>query len=721
MVYSYFLATSTASSMRRLAGSSSSSIGVFVEAFAVQTHTLQRGTLRNECSSSFSTNHHSFKERSLVSSSATVMSMSSASPSATTTKTKSNQQIIIPRPKKVPPPSSGATTLLVDNPPPLLNLHTITQEEIQELVVSWGYPKFRGKQIYGWIREKGVTNPNEMINLPKALRQTIVQFTSRNRLDGTGNDDQDGPRDPDCGGGALQLAYEAISKDGTRKRAYELRDGQLIESVLMGPYKDGRYTACISSQAGCAMGCVFCATGQMGFARQLSSDEIFEQVSRFASDLKRENDASKRLSNIVFMGMGEPLANYRNVVNAVNRINSELGIGARKITVSTVGVVPSIKRLYSENTEMPQVRLAVSLHCANDEERTKLLPANARYGGLSELMTTLREYIDTTGRRVTLEWALISHQNDGLDTARQLGNLVRKHKLRRDMVHVNVIPLNPTEGFEGAKPSSAKRVNAFCDCLKNDFGIAATPRVRRGIDIDAGCGQLKAKVQKKEEQRKRKERELLPGEQPKMEEAGLSDFIPEQQPPPITGVYHDDGDDDDDDDNDDDSDDADKVETKSSQSQHPPIETQPQIVEFTLAENAVDFELDEFENPEYGSDSQDMSEALRLVSLVEQGVFASSSPSVTTKAVTSRPKKALANDETMPIKGPTTSIVDEDAVRKAKKQRKKLLRNLKQIKKLKQLHANGEIVAYSREQLDKIAREEAWMNEVEDLEHNLKS
>lgn len=677
MVCCYFLATTASSSMRRMVGSRPASLGFFVEAFVTQKHTA-----------------NSNKGRSFVSSSswspAKVLFSTSSSSSATEKKQR------IPRPTKFQP-TAGVPA---DNPPPLLNLHTITLDELQELVVSWGYPKFRGKQIYGWIRDKGVTNPNDMKNIPKGLRQTIVQFTSRN-TGGTGDvDDSSSPLDPDAGGGALSLAFEAISKDGTRKRAYELRDGQLIESVLMGPYEDGRYTACISSQAGCAMGCVFCATGQMGFARQLSSDEIFEQVSRFSSELKRENDASKRLSNIVFMGMGEPLANYRNVVDAVNRINSELGIGARKITVSTVGVVPSIKKLYSETTQMPQVRLAVSLHCANDDERTKLLPANARYGGLTELMTTLREYIDTTGRRVTLEWALIAHQNDGIDTARQLGNLVRKHKLRRDMVHVNVIPLNPTEGFVGAKPSNVKRVNAFCECLKNDFGITATPRVRRGIDIDAGCGQLKAKIQKKEEQKKRKEQLLLEDQQ--QQAATLSDFLHETQQAPVVGVYEDDGD-------------------EEEETNNTPTAIEPQlqqIVEFTLAENAVDFEFDDFENPEYEQDSHDMSEALRLVSLVEQGAFTSQPPSA--KPAQSKPQAALDDDD-KPVKGPTTTIVDEDAVRKAKKKRKKLLRNLKQIKKLKELYSNGEIAAFSREQLEKIAKEEDWRNEVEDLEHNLKS
>ncbi|MGK3757007.1 MAG: 23S rRNA (adenine2503-C2)-methyltransferase, partial [Bacillariaceae sp.] len=398
---------------------------------------------------------------------------------------------------------------------PLLNLHTITYQELETLILSWGYPKFRSKQIYyDWIRSKGITNPNDMINIPKSLRSTLIEFTSLPSASSSDNNDEDNYNDNDnedniessktydnFGGGSLQLEYEAISKDGTRKRAYRLRDNQLIESVLMGPYNDGRYTACISSQAGCAMGCIFCATGQMGFARQLTSNEIYEQVSRFCTELKKEsikeNNTSKRLSNIVFMGMGEPLANYKNVVQSINRINIELGIGARKITVSTVGVVPNIRKLFTDDTDMPQVRLAVSLHCANDEERSKLLPANDRYGGLHELMTCLRDYIDKTGRRITLEWALIANQNDNIETAKELGNLILKYGLRKDMVHVNVIPLNPTDGFENGKPSNIKAVNAFCNCLYNEFSITATPRVRRGIDIDAGCGQLKAKIQKK--------------------------------------------------------------------------------------------------------------------------------------------------------------------------------------------------------------------------------
>jgi 23S rRNA (adenine2503-C2)-methyltransferase len=266
-------------------------------------------------------------------------------------------------------------------PPLKVNLLTIHEEELQTLLQSWKQPKYRAKQIIDWVKEKGVSDFDDMNNLPKTLRNLLKDNTTI---------------------GTLKLDLEMVSKDGTRKRAYRLHDGQLIESVLM-PYEDGRNTACISSQAGCAMACSFCATGQMGFARQLSPDEIYEQVARFSSELRAEN---KRLSNVVMMGMGEPLANYRNVIDAIKRMNTDLGIGARKITVSTVGIVPNIKKLIEEDI---QVRLAVSLHCASEDERSALLPANKRYGGLDTLMETVKEYIDRTNRRVTFEWALIEN------------------------------------------------------------------------------------------------------------------------------------------------------------------------------------------------------------------------------------------------------------------------------------------------------------------------
>ena len=380
----------------------------------------------------------------------------------------------------------------------MVNLHTIPLDELETILTSWGHPKYRAKQVYQWIHTQGVTDVTQMKNIPKTLQQQLLEHATP---------------------GHLELAAEQVSaKDGTVKRAYKLHDGALIESVLMGPYQDGRYTACISSQAGCAQGCIFCATGQMGFTRQLTPDEIFEQVSRFASELAQEekeqqrqskrdgnsqtqqHGRSKRLSNIVFMGMGEPLANYKNVVKAIRRIQSELGIGYRRITVSTVGIVPNIDKLAHD---LPQVRLAVSLHCATDEERTALLPANRRYGGLDNLMSTLQNYVKTVGKRVTLEWALIEGENDTPETAHSLGKLIRKWLPSRGkenhMVHVNVIPLNPTGGFGEGKPSSRQRVRAFCDILQDKYGVSCTPRVRRGIDIDAGCGQLTTQVMQEED------------------------------------------------------------------------------------------------------------------------------------------------------------------------------------------------------------------------------
>jgi 23S rRNA (adenine2503-C2)-methyltransferase len=527
----------------------------------------------------------------------------------------------------------------------MINLLTIEKEELEQHISSWGYPKYRADQILKWVRS-GVTEIDDMTNLPKELREHLMQYTRT---------------------GALELHTELISKDGTRKRAYRLWDGQLIESVLM-PYDDGRYTACISSQAGCAMGCVFCATGQMGFARQLTPEEIFEQVARFDSELAARDE---RLSNIVFMGMGEPLANYRNVVKAVNRITSDLGIGARKITISTVGVAPNIRKLMVDE-EMPQVRLAVSLHSATDEERTKLLPANGRYGGLDELMMALKEYIETTNRRITLEWALIQDQNDNPETARQLGNLVKRFNIRRDMIHVNVIPLNPTGGF-GGSPSGRAQVNEFCKILEQDFGIACTPRVRRGIDIDAGCGQLKAKLQRKEERADPEDIE----KSFEKEQLELTDFMQvRSNAAPLFGVYGDDA--------------EDSQAAKSSQ-ENP-------IVEFAIDAEAIDFESDDYEDPEFSTEWE-LQEAQRLINIV------------------------LASLEKPPIRNmdqlsKTTSIVDEDSLHDAKRRRKKLLKNLKAIENLRKREREG--LELNEEQQAKIAREGEWKSELESVEHNLK-
>jgi 23S rRNA (adenine2503-C2)-methyltransferase len=245
-------------------------------------------------------------------------------------------------------------------------------------------------------------------------------------------------------------------------------------------YDDDRRTACISTQAGCAMGCIFCATGQMGFARHLSAVEIFEQAMQYARILAAEGD---RLSNVVLMGMGEPFHNYDESLLAIRRLMSDLGIGARHITVSTVGMVPQIRRFAEEGL---QVKLAISLHAATDDERGSLLPVNRRWP-LNELMDACRYYVEKTSRRVTFEWALISGETDTSEQAHALGKL-----LKGMLCHVNTIPLNPTSGFEGG-PSETAAANAFLAILAQ-YGVSATVRVRRGIDIDAGCGQLKASV-----------------------------------------------------------------------------------------------------------------------------------------------------------------------------------------------------------------------------------
>jgi 23S rRNA (adenine2503-C2)-methyltransferase len=310
-----------------------------------------------------------------------------------------------------------------------VNFYGSSKEDLTTLLTSWGQPSYRVKQINEWVFDKGVTDFDKMTGLPLDLRAKLKAFYNV---------------------GSLKLVSEQVSKDGTKKRAYELRDGQIIESVLM-PYEDGRRTACISSQAGCGMGCVFCATGQMGFSRQLSSAEIFEQAQIFSTELKRKN---QRLSNIVFMGMGEPLANYDNVLATVRRLNTDLGIGARHITISTVGLAPRIRKLADEGI---QVSLAVSLHQATDAKRSALMPVNKRYP-IPELLEACRYYIDKTNRRISFEWALIRGDTDTEETAHELGRL-----LKGMLCHVNVIPLNPTANF-GGKPTSKVRFMLYISC-----------------------------------------------------------------------------------------------------------------------------------------------------------------------------------------------------------------------------------------------------------------
>jgi len=344
-------------------------------------------------------------------------------------------------------------------------IYDFSFDELSALLSVWGLPGYRARQLWEWLYVRKATDFAQMTSLPADLRTRLAdEFVM----------------------GRLEQAAEMLSSDGqTVKRLLRLPDGQMIESVLM-EYDDERRTACISTQAGCAMGCVFCATGQMGFARHLTAGEIVEQALIFARQLETQGE---RLSNIVLMGMGEPFHNYDNTIEAIRRLNDPhgLNIGQRHITVSTVGLVPAIQQFAEEGL---QVKLAISLHAATDDERGKLLPINRRWP-LRDLMDAVGDYIQQTGRRVTFEWALIAGENDTPEQAERLGKLLEGVK-----AHVNLIPLNPTQNYAG-RPSDPARVAAFQRVLTR-YGVPSTVRVRRGIDIQAGCGQLKAEVQRRQ-------------------------------------------------------------------------------------------------------------------------------------------------------------------------------------------------------------------------------
>jgi len=280
-------------------------------------------------------------------------------------------------------------------------------------------------------------------------------------------------------GTALKLVVRQASANGdTVKYLWELRDGARIETVLM-IYPE-RVTVCISSQAGCAMACEFCATGQAGFSRHLSTGEIIEQVVRAGREARA---MGRRLANVVYMGMGEPLANERAVWPSIERLHGAIGLSARHITVSTVGIVPGIRRLAERS--LP-VNLAVSLHAANDELRDRLVPINTRYP-LADLIDACRYYLGVKHRRVSFEWAMIADVNDRPSDAAELARWCRR---LRPAAHVNLIPLNPTPGTPMIGSSAAK-VEAFRAMLES-LGVNVTVRRNRGTDIDAACGQLAA-------------------------------------------------------------------------------------------------------------------------------------------------------------------------------------------------------------------------------------
>jgi len=337
------------------------------------------------------------------------------------------------------------------------NLYDLDLEELTALVQSLGQPAYRARQLWNWSYVQYAAGFDDMTSLPRDFRERLAEVATMQ---------------------PFRMVSEQLSSDGqTRKVLFSLPDGNLIETVRMS--YERRRTLCISTQAGCAMGCVFCATGQMGFFRNLNVGEIVAQVIYFARELAAEG---QRVTNIVMMGMGEPLHNYTRTMAAVDRLTDPAGfnLGARKITISTVGLVPAIRRYADEQRQTP---LAVSLHAATDEERNRLIPISRRWP-LSELMEACRYYIDKTGRRLTFEWALIHGENDTPEQAHKLGEL-----LQGMLCHVNLIPLNPTAGYAGG-PSSRERVAAFQDILAQ-YGVSSTVRVRRGIDIQAGCGQLR--------------------------------------------------------------------------------------------------------------------------------------------------------------------------------------------------------------------------------------
>lgn len=330
-----------------------------------------------------------------------------------------------------------------------------------------GVPTYRIRQIQEWIYKKYARSFEEMTNLPRALRDSLAAKATLT---------------------PLQPVTQRVSKAGdTQKVLFQMPDGETVEAVLM--LYDRRRTLCISSQAGCAMGCTFCATALGGLRRNLTAGEIVAQVLFFARYLSEAGEGPKMrvkrpttVTNIVLMGMGEPMHNYDNVWTAIRRLTAAdgFGLGARHITLSTVGLIPMIDRMSDEGL---QVNLAVSLHAPNNPLRSKLVPLSRRYP-VDDLLASVRRYIAKTNRRVTFEYALMRGTNDSPALAEDLAD-----KLRGILCHVNLIPLNPIPD-SSFQPTSDRDTQRFAEILQKG-GISATVRIRRGIEIDAGCGQLR--------------------------------------------------------------------------------------------------------------------------------------------------------------------------------------------------------------------------------------
>lgn len=347
---------------------------------------------------------------------------------------------------------TGAAT-----PDPRRLLLDLTRTQLIEWLDGQGYPSFRADQIRRWIFGKRVNDFEAMHDVPAALRKSLADNF---RLF------------------ASEIARHQVSTDRTEKLLLQLADGEYTECVLMR--EDDRRTVCISTQVGCAMGCVFCASGLLGVKRNLSIGEILDQFLR----LDRLMTGEDRITNVVVMGMGEPLANLKALLPALESLNEKggMGIGARRITISTVGLPEKIRELgrYGQ-----QYNLAVSLHAPNDELRTRIVPVNKNIG-VEEILSAADDYFSASGRRVTYEYVLLAGVNDDVDHARQLARL-----LRHRVAHVNLIPMNPVAPT-GLEAPAMPRTKVFVETLEHG-GVNATVRKRKGADIDAACGQLRLK------------------------------------------------------------------------------------------------------------------------------------------------------------------------------------------------------------------------------------
>ncbi|MBS5857548.1 MAG: 23S rRNA (adenine(2503)-C(2))-methyltransferase RlmN [Clostridia bacterium] len=335
------------------------------------------------------------------------------------------------------------------------NIKDYNLDELKEELKKIGEKTFRAEQIFKWIYESRVSSFDEMTNLSLELREKLKEnYTIKQ----------------------FNILKKQVASDGTKKYLFDVLDGNAIETVLM-EYHHG-YSICVSSQIGCKMGCKFCASTGIPFIRNLSTGEIVEQI------MAVERDENIRISNIVFMGIGEPLDNYDNVVGAIRIINNPKGlnIGARHISISTSGLVPKIYKLAEENI---QCTLSISLHATTNEQRSKMMPVNDAYK-LEELLQACRDYIEKTHRRISFEYALAKENNDNLEDAKRLVKL-----LKGMICHVNLIPINKIENGAYMK-SSNENIMKFRDYL-NDHGIVATIRRELGSDIDAACGQLRRK------------------------------------------------------------------------------------------------------------------------------------------------------------------------------------------------------------------------------------